>query len=197
MHCPKHKETDLKATRISGDLAAQKCSQCQGVWIPALEYSAWQARQTQPSASSDRPISQYPASLAQSPNFTPSEFDAKAGFCPECGIYLSRAKIPLKTTFYVERCLSCSGIWCDRGEWEVLENLDLHTNVPQLFSNQWQAHMREVHQAEIERQTLIDKLGADAANRLFELVSILEKHEHGNFAAAYLVRHFDRDKAKK
>lgn len=196
MHCPKHKETDLKAARISGDLAAQQCSQCQGVWIPALEYSAWQAKQTQPSASKQS-IPQYPESLTQSSNFTPSDFDAKAGFCPECGIYLSRAKVPLKTPFYVERCLSCSGIWCDRGEWEVLENLHLHTNVPQLFSNQWQAHMREVHQAEIERQTLIDKLGADVANRLFELVSILEKHEHGNFAAAYLVRHFDRDKAKK
>ncbi len=189
MRCPKHKETELKATRISGELAAQQCSECQGVWIPALEYSAWQAKQAKPVSSAISP--------GQSLNFTPTEFDAKAGFCPECGIYLSRARIPLKTAFYVERCLSCGGIWCDRGEWNTLEQLNLHTNVPHLFSNQWQAQMREVNQAQLERQTLIDKLGTDVANRLFELVSILENHEHGSFAAAYIVRHFDKDRARK
>jgi Zn-finger nucleic acid-binding protein len=198
MHCPKHKETDLKATRVSGDLKAQQCSQCQGVWIPALDYSAWQAKQPKPASTQQSSAAMSPAmSPNQSLSFTPSEFDAKAGFCPECGIYLSRAKIPLKTPFYVERCLSCGGIWCDRGEWKALEDLHLHTNVPQLFSNQWQAQMREVNQVQQERQALIDKLGADLANRLFDLVSILEKHEHGNFAAAYLVRHFDRDKVRK
>jgi Zn-finger nucleic acid-binding protein len=189
VRCPKHKETELKATRVSGDLNAQQCSDCQGVWIPALEYSAWQAKQSKPVSSS--------ISMGQSLNFTPTEFDAKAGFCPECGLYLSRARIPLKIPFYVERCLSCGGIWCDRGEWNTLEQLNLHANVPQLFSNQWQAQMREVNHAQLERQTLIDKLGEDVANRLFELVSILEKHEHGNFAAAYIVRHFDKDRARK
>ncbi|MCL2925478.1 MAG: hypothetical protein MGF17_12900, partial [Trichodesmium sp. MAG_R04] len=37
-------------------------------------------------------------------------FDSKAGFCPECGSYLSRSKINIKQPFYIECCMSCRGI---------------------------------------------------------------------------------------
>ncbi len=186
MQCPKHKTVELKSHKVTGDLATQQCDTCTGIWIPAVEYEAWQP--TQPTSTNK------PNFISLDINFEPSEFDAKAGLCPECGSYLARARVNLSKPFYVERCSSCAGIWCDRGEWEILEKLELHTKIPQLFSSKWQAQMREVHQSQSERQMVINRLGGELANRLFELADTLEKHEHGSFAAAYIMRRFDKDR---
>ena len=41
---------------------------------------------------------------------------------------------------------------------------------------------------------VINRLGEELANRLFDLADTLEKHEHGSFAAAYIMRRFDKDR---
>jgi Zn-finger nucleic acid-binding protein len=107
---------------------------------------------------------------------------------------MARGKISLREPFYLEHCLACGGIWCDRGEWEVLERLNFHTNIPLLFSGSWQASARASHTNELERQAVIDKVGVDLAQRVFELAEILAKHPNGDFAAAYLLRRFEREK---
>jgi Zn-finger nucleic acid-binding protein len=186
VQCPKHKTVELKSVRISGELAAEECSTCEGVWISSNTYEQWQTQQPVPLHKS--------GFINFAIDFEPSSFDAKAGLCPECGSYLARARVNLRKPFYVERCSSCSGIWCDRGEWDILEKLELNAKIPQLFSSKWQAQMRELHQVQSERQSVIDKLGIELANRLFEFSDILEKHEHGSFAAAYIMRRFDKDR---
>jgi Zn-finger nucleic acid-binding protein len=107
---------------------------------------------------------------------------------------MARGKITLKQPFYLEHCLTCGGIWCDRGEWEVLEQLKLDTNISQIFSGAWQAQVRASHMNELERQAVIDKVGVEMAQRVFDLADLLTKHPNGDFAAAYLMRRFDRDK---
>ena len=109
---------------------------------------------------------------------------------------MSRGKISLKEPFYLEHCLTCGGTWCDRGEWEILEQLNLHTNIPKIFSSSWQAQVRASHMNELERQAVIEKVGVDMAQRVFDLADILAKHPNGDFAAAYLMRRFEREKGK-
>jgi Zn-finger nucleic acid-binding protein len=121
-------------------------------------------------------------------DFVQSPFDTKAALCPECRRYLSRAKVNLKTPFYVERCMYCRGIWCDYGEWDVLERLGLHTTIEQLFTNEWQTRSRSRQFSEQERQATIDKLGSELADRVFELAEILERHPNGDCGVAYLMR---------
>jgi Zn-finger nucleic acid-binding protein len=125
-------------------------------------------------------------------DYVQSPFDTKAALCPECNCYLARARVGLKTPFYVERCPNCGGIWCDRGEWDVLEKLGLHTAIEQLFSSEWQARVKEREYAARERQATIDKLGADLAEKVFELAELLEGHPNGDFGVAYLMRRFDK-----
>jgi len=98
----------------------------------------------------------------------------------------------LKSPFYVERCPNCNGIWCDRGEWEILTKLGLHATIQQLFSNEWQARVMRSHQTEKEKQATADKLGAELAERLFELADLLENHPNGDFGVAYLMRRFNK-----
>ena len=182
MHCPKCKNVMLLDGSLDGKFAVKYCQECKGTWIPASEYEAWQAHQPY------TPV--VPASLSQplNVNFVQSPFDTKAALCPECQRYLSRAKVNLKTPFYVERCTYCRGIWCDYGEWDVLERLGLHTTIEQLFSNEWQTQVRERQFSEQERQATIEKLGSELAARVFELAEVLEKHPNGDFGVAYLMR---------
>nr|WP_255547423.1 zf-TFIIB domain-containing protein [Oxynema sp. CENA135] len=112
--------------------------------------------------------------------------------CPECKRYMTRARVMVERPFYVERCPNCNGIWCDRGEWEILEALGLHESIEQLFSGDWQAQMRSLHHNQKERQATIDKLGPEVAQMVFDLAEVLENHPNGEFGVAYLMRRFDK-----
>lgn len=182
MECPKCRKVTLSDGVLDEQFAVKYCQECKGTWIPASEYEAWQARQPY-----NRAI---PEALSRTINvdFVQSPFDTKAALCPECQRYLSRAKVNLKTPFYVERCMHCRGIWCDYGEWDILEKLGLHTTIEQLFSNEWQTRVREQQFSEQERQATTEKLGSELAARVFELAEALEKHPNGDFGVAYLMR---------
>jgi Zn-finger nucleic acid-binding protein len=184
VQCPKCKNVTLLDGILDENLAVQYCQECKGIWIPASEYEDWQARQPY----NYNPVVPDSASRTLNVDFVQSPFDTKAALCPECQRYLSRAKVNLKTPFYVERCMHCRGIWCDYGEWDILERLGLHTTIEQLFSNEWQTKARSHRFSEQERQATIDKLGIELAGRVFELAEALEKHPNGDFGVAYLMR---------
>lgn len=186
MNCPKCKNVSLLNSTLTANLATHDCPECRGTWIPADEYETWQASQSK--------SIQPDISKLQEVDYVQSPVDSKAALCPECQRYLSRAKVSIKSPFYVERCPNCGGIWCDHGEWNVLATIGIHTSIQQLFSSGWQSRVREQHQSEQERQAVVDKVGVDLAARVFELAALLEKHPQGDFAAAYLMRRFDKDR---
>nr|WP_255527189.1 zf-TFIIB domain-containing protein [Oculatella sp. LEGE 06141] len=125
-------------------------------------------------------------------DYIQSPYDTKGALCPACSYYLARAKVGLKTPFYVERCSNCGGIWCDHGEWDVLETLGLHTSIERLFTSEWQTQVKERDYAEKERRATVEKLGDDLAARVFELAERLEGHPNGDFGVAYLMRRFEK-----
>lgn len=160
------------------------CSCCAGQWISADHYQIWQG------AENSEDIRQ-PSFLAESEtNYVPPDLDVKGSLCPECGGYLTRLKVfyTLKRSFYLERCAACGGFWCDRGEWQVLQQLGQERYLPQLFSTKWQISVREQLKLELERQMVIDKLGEELSTQLFELISSLADHPEGEFAANYISR---------
>jgi Zn-finger nucleic acid-binding protein len=169
-------------------LLTKHCPNCAGEWIPGHNYQIWRSERPTTPPNHDVLVQNYHLP------YTPSPLDAKAAPCPECGSMMARGKITLKQPFYLEHCLCCGGIWCDRGEWEVLEQLQLDTNIAQIFSNAWQAQVRASHLHQLERQAVIDKVGVDMAQRVFDLADLLVQHPDGDFAAAYLMRRFERKK---
>lgn len=193
MLCPKDRKTPLSLGNLTADLSAYCCEACKGHWIPSDRYEKWQAQQkNQPEPNPSR------CREGLDENFVQSAYDTKASLCPECKHYLSRAKISLSNVnhasanFYVERCPNCSGIWCDEGEWAVLEKLGWHGTIPMLFTPEWQARVRKYEMEDQERGAIVDKLGDELAQQVFQLASILEKHPNGDFAVAYLMRRFEQ-----
>jgi Zn-finger nucleic acid-binding protein len=183
--CPKDRKTLLTCIRLVDGLEAQYCSDCKGTWLPSKDYESWRAQQ--PHQEPD------PSKLTQPLNVerVQSAYDTRAALCPECNNYLSRAKVSVDPPFYVERCMACSGIWCDHGEWAVLEKLGLHTTIESLFTQEWQTKVRKHELADQERRATIAKLGPELATEVFHLAELLEKHPQGDFGVAYLMRRFD------
>lgn len=185
VQCPKDRGTLLVGNSLMG-LQVKHCAVCEGNWIPPENYVEWQKSQ---------PVADEPAIVIDrvlNAAYEPSATDMKAALCPECQCYLARAKVSVQPPFYLERCPNCKGIWCDRGEWEVLQKTGLHVELERVFSTDWQNQVREREQAVQERRATIDKLGPDLAARVFELAEALEHHPNGDFGVAYLMRRFDK-----
>ncbi len=180
---------DLHDCQLAPGLAAKSCHSCGGLWIPSESYIPWQRQQ----GDGDAPptVALLPLSLHTA--FRSSPLDGRAALCPDCHSYLVRGRINLRQgTVYLERCPNCQGIWCDAGEWELLEELDLQAHVDYVFSSDWQAQVRHLEAAERERQALVDRMGPEIAQRLLELTQLLDHHDHADFAVAYLMRRCDR-----
>ena len=162
------------------------CPTCEGNWIPPEEYAQWEAEQPEPES--------YPELIDRllDTDSTPARLDARASFCPTCNSYLARARVCAKSPFFVERCPNCKGIWCDRGEWEVLQQVGATGLIHHLFSPDWQNQVREREQFANERRATIDKLGPELAAKIFQLADLLENHPNGDFGVAYLMRRFDK-----
>ncbi|MEM8603442.1 MAG: zf-TFIIB domain-containing protein [Cyanobacteria bacterium P01_H01_bin.121] len=188
MLCPKDRQTKLTDVTLADNLGAKHCSCCQGYWLSSSDYEMWQA--------SREPVDPNPDNLTklhEEIEVSPSPYDTKAALCPECQNYLARARIGSGSkSFYVERCPSCGGIWCDGGEWDILESLDFHASIPTLFTQDWQTRARRRELVIQERQATIDKLGPELAERIFELAKLLEHHPNGDFGVAYLMRRFEQ-----
>jgi len=184
MDCPKCKTPNLNQVQLPQKLPAHQCENCHGNWLNGDAYKIWQSSQISE-------VIEYNKLTWIDQNkqdFTPSDYDNKASFCPECRQYLSRGKVSINPPFYVERCPQCKGIWCDGGEWEMLNQLNLHNQLDNLFSSEWQSLIREKQHHKQEKQALIDKVGEDLAQKIFTLGDILEDHPNGDFAVAYLMR---------
>ena len=185
-------DVELEDAVLNDIIPVKYCPKSEGFWISAKNYEAWLA---------NLPLWYAPEEILpyynQFENFVPSLFDSKAGFCPECGSYLSRSKINIKQPFYIECCMSCRGIWFDNGEeWQILEDLGLHTRVYDIFSSQWQAKVRQHQQEMINRETVIDKLGEEIAEYIFQLADLLENNPQADCAATYMLRRFENKRKK-
>ncbi|MFP4009986.1 MAG: zf-TFIIB domain-containing protein [Spirulinaceae cyanobacterium] len=180
MKCPKCSQAELCDREISPGLTAKHCIECKGQWLRAENYEAWKAQ----NGTSTPP--EIPVGL--NIEFGRSDLDTRAALCPECNRYLSRAKVKIKTPFFVDRCPQCGGIWCDYGEWDALTQLGLNTCIEHLFEPKWQNQFRQKQQLRSEHEAMVEKMGVDMANRLFALADDLAEHPHGEYALAYLMR---------
>ncbi|MBX2863042.1 MAG: zf-TFIIB domain-containing protein [Leptolyngbyaceae cyanobacterium MAG.088] len=189
MFCPKHPRETLLAYQLVDGLNAHSCPTCSGSWLLSEDYQAWQATQVDPALRVDSltvPINHHI-------DYQPSRYDNRAGLCPSCGFYLVRGRINLKkVSFFVERCPGCKGMWCDDGEWEILDRLGLSAYFPVLFTDEWQSHVRVAEAKFREQLATAEKLGPDIAEKLFELAKLLEEHPNGDFGVAYLMRRFEK-----
>jgi Zn-finger nucleic acid-binding protein len=90
-------------------------------------------------------------------------------------------------SFHLDRCGRCGGIWFDRNEWEILEANGLHDDVHLVFSEAWQAAVRQSDQQQVEEDRLRVLLGDESLARIQQIKQWLDGHPKKSQLYAYLL----------
>jgi Zn-finger nucleic acid-binding protein len=182
MTCPVCKDALLVDEPLEPDLAARVCNSCRGRWVAGPAYWAWLEKQGPKSP--ERP--------GGCPDDAPvvSARDSGPGkSCPECARFLTRVKVGHGIEFHLDRCPSCSGIWFDDQELEILKSRWLHNDVHFVFSAPWQAEVARRDREQQHEQLLRAKLGEQDLAEIKRIRVWIDQHRHRAELYAYLTEH--------
>ena len=164
---------------LEPDLSMKSCSKCDGVWLPSQAYWAWLERQHGTTRSE-------PTLSTGVDQIAPAADPPLARRCPECGHFLTRAKVGHGLTFHVDRCGTCGGMWFNHGEWDALRAQQLHTRLHFVFSAAWQAAVAREDRLTAHEEILRQKLGATDLDEIKRVKQWIESHPHRAELFAYL-----------
>jgi Zn-finger nucleic acid-binding protein len=178
MKCPRCKTAELKPTMIEENLPALGCETCHGSLVSLVYYRHWAETQKPPQSGEV-------SGSAPTPETTDT---TTAIICPKCGRLMTKHKLAGSVMNRVDVCPSCDEAWLDRGEWELLEALQLSHDMPSIFTDQWQRRIRRQMSDDIRRSILQRSVGDDAAARVEEFKTWLAGQTKKSEIMAYLYR---------
>jgi Zn-finger nucleic acid-binding protein len=176
--CPVCLDVLLSDQPLEEQLPAKQCSRCGGSWVHAQDYWDWLERQK---AGPTHGVT------SDSPALVPRAHPARPRRCPECGHFLTHAKVGNGVMFHLDRCGTCGGIWFNAGEWQALRERQLHTQVHFVFSAAWQARVAREEQSAAREQILRGKLGAADLDEIKRVKRWIDAHQQRAALYAYLL----------
>lgn len=135
MNCPKCKNYHLKPYKLDNGLLVLLCDNCQGTLLSIVQYIQW--RELQPTINKINTICEIKETH-------------ELLHCPKCSGFMTKYHISNKTHNRLDLCFRCYETWIDSGEWQLLQQLDLHTNIENIFSEGWQNNVSNQHFKEME-----------------------------------------------
>ncbi len=167
MKCPVCKTSVLATEPLDENLLTLRCPDCEGHWVKSFQY--WKWRDAQPSSFQDVVTQDDPGPLGR---------DSKPGkLCPECGRFLMHRPVGHDVPFNLDRCSHCGGMWFDQCEWDILQTHSLHRDAHFIFTEAWQAEVKETMRTEMERARLKNLLGDADYNRLIDFMRWMRSHK--------------------
>lgn len=177
MNCPRCKTTDLKPTMIEEYLPAMACATCEGSLVSLLYYRHW--------AETQKPTAETPPAGRSTVDTTDT---TTAMNCPKCGRFLMKYKMTGSVANRLDVCTSCDEAWLDRGEWELLEALQLSHKMPAIFTDEWQRRIRRELSEETRRSILKRIVGEAGLTKVEEFKAWLVQSDHKSDILVYLYR---------
>lgn len=142
MDCPQCKGYRLEPYEIEAGLLASRCGKCSGTLLPLMNYRYW--------------VDNNPDFKVDLSTELVAEDSDKAKICPKCSRMMTKFKIGMEPSNKLELCTSCDEAWLDHGEWQLLKTLDIHNQLPSIFTDAWQRNIR-IKQQENKLQTHYQK----------------------------------------
>lgn len=178
--CPTCPATILVDCFLEPYLPAKSCPRCDGVWLPSPDYWAWLQRQE---VAAESPAVDKDGAKSVDADAQPAQR------CPDCGHFLSHAKVGHGVTFQIDRCGTCGGMWFNKGEWDALRARNLHTQAHFIFSPAWQSAIACDQRREAHEAILLQKLGSADLDEIRRIKKWVEMHPHRAELHAYLQPH--------
>ncbi|MFO7167611.1 MAG: zf-TFIIB domain-containing protein [Chloroflexota bacterium] len=86
---------------------------------------------------------------------------ARAKLCPHCGHLQLRYRVALDLDVVLDQCGHCNSFWLDRGEWAVLRQHGLHTQLHKITGAAWQRALRRAASERAWEAIYTAKFGAE------------------------------------
>ena len=180
MKCPRCQTPDLLPTLIEELLPAMGCGTCHGSLVSLLYYRHWAETQKPPTTAAE--------ASGEDAADVDTDDTTSALSCPKCGRFMTKYKVSGTVSNRVDVCNSCDEAWLDRGEWELLERLQLSHRIPAILTDEWQRRIRHELSEEGRRSTLARSIGAEAAERVEVFRTWLGESGHKPQIMVYLYR---------
>ena len=186
MACPKCRTETLRFTGETSD--AMSCTKCHGIWIHSERFARFSEE------AMDRSGDEWPVDESEGPD---KDSDLKAGLCPHGHGLLIRAKPDMEPAFYLDRCMTCNGIWFDRDELNRVAAAGMIDGLFEIWTRAWQRNKRKERFQREYMETLERNLGRDILNGLDVLVEKLRDHPFRNQAVEYFQEEMEKRKRKR
>lgn len=157
-------------------LPAMACSNCAGSLVSLLYYRHWAETQKPPEAAG--------ATTTE----VETEDTTGALRCPKCARIMTKYKVSGSVANRLDVCASCDEAWLDKGEWELLEALQLSHKMPAIFTDTWQRRIRNELSEETRRAILTRTIGAQNAAKVEEFRKWLADNRHKTDILVYLYK---------
>ncbi len=157
-------------------LPAMSCGTCEGSLVSLLYYRHW--AETQKAA----------AEAPKEPSLVETSDSSGALMCPKCSRFMMKYKVSGRLSNRVDVCTSCDEAWLDRGEWELLEALQLSHKMPAIFTDEWQRRIRNELTEQTRRAILARTIGEENVPKVEDFRSWLTESGHKTDILVYLYK---------
>lgn len=175
MICPRCNSNTLSIIELEAGLLAKECESCGGHWISSESYQKWRQ------SSGEILPKKEAADITLD-----AEDSMRAKLCLDCGRILIRYKVGHGTNFHLDHCSACKGVWFDKNEWSILKARNLHDEVHDIFSTNWQKQIRQEEIKQREEQRYQELFGEENLQKIKEFKQWLLAHEKKEAVLAYL-----------
>lgn len=161
MNCPQCKGYRLEPKELELGLLGAGCIKCEGVLLPLMNYRYW--------------LDQNPA-VDQTVQDIVVEDSGDIKACPKCSRFMTRFQVGADTANRIDMCTGCDEAWLDKGEWELLKQLDYHGQLPKIFTDAWQRNIRLKKQENTQKERFRELLGEHDFDKVDVFKQWLDQH---------------------
>lgn len=130
MNCTHCKQGTLQPARLDDLFPCHTCDNCLGNWIYLADYLTWK----ETCGDCNVPIPEHNIVFEET---------KKAILCPETGGIMIKYRISQNANCRLDLSPAVNGIWLNNGEWDLLKQEKLATELNHIFTEPWQKQIRD------------------------------------------------------
>lgn len=179
MHCPTCQSTPLEPVELEQGLVAAGCPRCNGALLALIQYRYW--------------MDNHQSDVLEKSEDPPAvEEPEGAKLCPKCRALMTKYRVGADTDNRLDLCAHCDEAWLDGGEWQLLKQLDLHDQLPLLFTEAWQRNIRLRKEKFNMEKHFTQLIGEGDFPKVEEFKNWIDQHPAAAHIKHYINTNFNR-----
>ena len=173
MKCTSCGNGTLNSSYLEPELPCYNCSNCDGNLLMLSDFLRWKENHKD-------------NELTTSNIIVEAQETSKAMACPKTGRFMTKYKISKDSEHRLDLSPSINAVWIDKGEWELLKEKGLASNINSIFTDHWQEDIRSGESSDIMSMIYERKFG-ERYNDIKAFRELIKDKEYRSQAIAYLM----------